>query len=249
MPKIDLDLDKVKGGSQITIGQFQNLPAKKQAEVLKPLVEANSEQFAKIAEAAIGASKLSQAFASSIQSAISFPIKDIFEKIKIPEFPLPYIDNVIDPSNLTFERYDPPVKISKSKWEIEKEKREAYVTELQIQVLEQQLNLVKGIQTPQYDISTGHLSFMGKVIEIPLNTNLEMVCRIVLKNVTNMSKKWSWDEIVEEARESTDNFTSTQIYTAARAVNDKVAQEVQVKDFFITKPITEIRLNLKFVPK
>lgn len=249
MPKIDLDLDKVKGGNQITIGQLQKLPAEERAEALKPFIEANSKQFAKIAEIAIGASKLSQAFATSFQSAVRFPIKEIIESIKIPELPIPTVSNVIDPSTFSFERYNPPVTISKSRSEIEKEKREAYMTELQIQVLEQQLNLVKGIQTPQYDISTGHLSFMGKVIEIPLNTNLEMVCRIVLKNATNMSKKWSWDEIVEEARESTDNFTSTQIYTAARAVNDKVAQEVQVKDFFITKPITTIGLNPRFVPK
>jgi len=37
---------------------------------------------------------------------------------------------------------------------------------------------------------------MGKEIEIPLNTNLEMVARVVLKNVENMKRKWSWDEIV-----------------------------------------------------
>lgn len=249
MPKKDLDLEKVKGGNHITVKQFQKLPTKKQAEILKPFIEANSEQFAKIATVAIGASKLSQTFASSLQSTIRFPIKEIIESIKVPELPIPTVNNGIDARTFTFERYNPPVTISKSRSEIEKERREAYMTELQIQVLEQQLNLVKGIQTPQYDISTGHLSFMGKVIEIPLNTNLEMVCRIVLKNVRNMAKKWSWDEIVEEARESTDIFTSTQIYTAARAVNEKVAQEVQVKDFFVNKPIRTIRLNLKFVPK
>lgn len=248
MAKFDLDLDKVKGGNKITLGQLQEMSVAERTKAIEPIIKANSAQFARLAETIAEAADFTKTIRSSLVASFNSPIYEMIKNIRMPE--IPDVSSMMTPMpNIDLVRYSPPVNLRKSNRDIEREEREAYMNELHIKLLEQQLNLVKGIQTPQYDISTGHLSFMGKTIEIPLNTNLEMVCRIVLKNVRNMAKRWSWEEIVEEARESTDNFTSTQIYTAARAVNDKVAQEVQVKDFFITKPITTIRLDLKFVPK
>jgi asparagine synthetase A len=78
---------------------------------------------------------------------------------------------------------------------------------------------------------------------------MEMVCRIVLKNVVNMKRKWSWDRIVEECRENVDVFTSRKIYTATRAINEKVAQETAVKDFLLAKPLTTVQLNPIFLAK
>ncbi len=102
---------------------------------------------------------------------------------------------------------------------------------------------------PQYDINTGVITFLGKKIEIPLNTNLEMVCRIVLKNLSTMKRKWSWEQIIEAYRDNPDNYKPRQIYNAVRKINDKVAIETQVKDLLLAKPFTTVQLNPKFLPK
>jgi hypothetical protein len=240
MPKIDLDLDKTK---DITIGEIQKLPTKEQVEIFKPMVEANSKR---IAEVFNDVSNLSETIRSI--GNIKPQITNFLENIRIPELPSP---EIMSPVLIEFPltKYNPPVRISKSKSQIIREKREAYMNELNIQFLEEQLHIAKGIKTPQYDINTGVITFMGKDIQIPLDSNIELVCRVVLKNLDSMSKRWSWDEIVERNRESKDNFTSTQIYTAARAITEKVAHETTVKDFLITKPINTVRLNPKFVPK
>lgn len=237
MPKIS---DK-----KVTLYDLDKMSVEERTEALKPIVEANRDQLTSLGTA------LAEMANSSLFDALksfSFPYENIVEKLKMPEFPVISLPQP-DVSHIDFTRYDPPVTIKKSEWEIEKEKREAYMTELQIQILEQQLNIVKGMQTPQYDISTGIITFMGKKIEIPLNTNLEMVCRVVLKNIANMKRKWSWDEIVEQNRESVERFTPRSIYTATRAVNDKVALETSVKDFLLAKPTTTIQLNPLFVAK
>ncbi|MBI2596361.1 hypothetical protein HYW46_06530 [Candidatus Daviesbacteria bacterium] len=243
-------MNKIKSSdTKITIGQLSKLTAEERTKVLEPIVKANAEQFTKIASAIGEASNFAKTI-SSIASSFRLPMIDMLENIKLPELPqIPDVYSSIDTKGMSFERYDPPVVIKKSKWEIEKEAREAYRTELQIQVLEQQLNLYKGMLAPQYDINTGTITFLGKQIQIPLNTNLEMICRIVLKNLTNMKRKWSWEEIIEENRESTDNFTSRQIYTAVRSINDKVAVETQAKDLLISKPYSTVQVNPKYLAK
>lgn len=231
---------------KITLYDLDKMSIEERTEALKPIVEANSEQLTKLGTSlgAIANSGMVEAIKSI--TASKFPLLDILQNIKMPELP---VYKPPDVSGISFERYDPPVTIKKSKWEIEKEKREAYVTELQIQLLEQQLNIVKGMQTPQYDIATGVITFMGKKIEIPLNTNLEMVCRIVLKNSANIKRKWSWDEIIEENRENVERFTPRKIYTAIRKINEKVALETQTKNFLLAKPTSTVQLNPLFVAK
>lgn len=168
----------------------------------------------------------------------SSSLANIFESFKglvqipqIPQYDLPLIDE---------EALD---------WIGEQNEKKAYLAELQIKQLEEQLAISKNSQFPKYDISTGVISFLGKEIDIPLNTNLEMICRIVLKNIANMKRKWTWDEIVEANRENPANFTYRVIYTASRSVTEKVAHETTVKDFFITKPTTTVQLNPKYLPK
>ncbi|MDP2637543.1 MAG: hypothetical protein Q8P26_00585 [Candidatus Levybacteria bacterium] len=244
MPKLD--------NKKLTLGQITALSVEERANVLKPIIKANEEQLTNFVKSVseIANSNLAQALKSITIPKLELPNLDFIRNIKLPEFPtMPEPTSILDNHDFTFERYDPPVTIKKSEWEIEKEKRQAYVTELQIEILERQLNLVKSIQTPQYDQSTGIITFMGKSIEIPLNTNLEMVCRIVLKNVANMKRKWSWDEIVEGNREEADNFTPKTIYTAVRSVNEKVALETQIKDFLVSKPTSTVQLNPKFIAK
>lgn len=230
---------------KLTIGQISKLSNEEQARIFEPIVKANAEQFKRIASTIADATNFTKSI-SSIASSFKLPNLDFIKDLKLPELPS-YKPMEFDISH--FERYDPPVTIKKTQQELEQEAREAYRTELQIEVLEQQLNIYKGMLAPQYDINTGVISFLGKQIEIPLNTNLEMVCRIVLKNVSTMKKKWSWDEIVEKYRDRRDNYKARQIYNAVRSINDKVAVETQVRDFFLSKPYTTVQLNPKFLPK
>lgn len=237
---------------KITIGQLSKLSVDERTKILEPIVKANSEQFAKIANSMFGVSDFVKSISSigSIASSVKFPIVDIINNFKLPELPqLNDFYRPLDIPEMKFERYDPPVTIRKSKEELQKEAREAYMVELQIKVLEQQLNLYNGMLAPQYDINAGIINFLGKKIEIPLNTKLEMVCRVVLKNVSTMKKRWSWDEIVEENRENPNKFKLRQIYKAVRAINDKVAVETQIRDFFISKPYSTVLLNPKFLAK
>lgn len=190
----------------------------------------------------------SSGFSETIKAIIApkSPLLDILPSLVMPKLPIYEVPQV---DSYDFKRHDPPVTIKKSKWEKDKEKREAYRTELQIQLLEAQLAVAKGSQVPQYDISTGTINFMGKTIAIPLNTKMEMVCRVVLKNLSNMKRKWSWDEIIEANRENPEIFTSRQIYNAVRKINDKVAIETQFKNFLLAKPFNTVQLNPEFLPK
>ncbi len=230
---------------KITLYDLDKLPAEERAEALEPIVKANEEQFRQIANSIAKVTDFTK-LATDVASAFKLLDFNFLKNLTVPELP---VYTPPDLSGISLERYDPPVTIKKSKWEIEKEAREAYMTELQIQVLEQQLNLYKGMLAPQYDINTGVITFMGKKIEIPLNTNMEMVCRVVLKNMANMKRKWSWDEIVEENRETIEDFTHRKIYTATRAINEKVALETSVKDFLLAKPLTTVQLNPTFLAK
>lgn len=230
---------------KLTLGQISKLTAEEQAKIFEPIVKANAEQFTKLASSIAEATSFAKSI-SSIASSFKLPNLDFIKNFQLPEIPL-YEPPQLDITS--FERYAPPLTIKKSDWEIEKEAREAYMTELQIQVLEQQLNIYKGMLAPQYDINSGIITFLGKQIEIPLNTKLEIVCRIVLKNLNTMKRKWSWDEIVEAYRNNPEDYEPRQIYNAVRSINDKVAVETQVRDFFLSKPYTTVQLNPKFLPK
>jgi len=234
------------GNKKITLGQLQKLSIEERARVIEPIVKANSEQFSRLANTLAEAANFTKTI-SSIASSFKFPAYDILQSIKFPE--LPDISSYIKPTAFSIGKYDPPVTIKKSKWELEQEIKQAYLTDLHIQLLETQLAIAKGSQTPQYDINTGVIKFMGKEIKIPLNTNLEMIARVVLKNVENMKRKWSWDEIVEENRDNVELFDDRKIYIAARAINDKVAQTTAIKDFLICKPTSTVQLNPNFLPK
>jgi hypothetical protein len=230
---------------KLTLGQISKLSTEEQTKIFEPVVKANEKQFRQIASTIIDATSFAKSI-SAIASTFKLPNLDFIKNFQLPEIPL-YEPPKLDITS--FERYDPPVTIKKTQQELEQEAREAYRTELQIQVLEQQLNIYKGMLAPQYDINTGIITFFGKQIVIPLNTKLEMVCRVVLKNSKNMKRKWSWDEVVIENREEPENFTARQIYNATRSINDKVAIETQIKDFLLAKPFTTVQLNPKFLPK
>lgn len=232
---------------KITVLDLDKLSVEERTETLKPIVEANLEPFRQLANTIAETTNFAKSI-GIIASSVKLPIADLVNNFQIPKLPQLPVYEPPDLSDIYFERYDPPVTIKKSEWELEQESKQAYLTDLHIQLLEAQLAIAKGAQAPQYDINTGVIKFMGKEIEIPLNTNLEMVARAVLKNSTNMKRKWSWDEIVQANREFPENFTARQIYNASRSINDKVAIETQVKDFLIVKT-KSLQLNPKFLAK
>ena len=133
----------------------------------------------------------------------------------------------------------------KPQWQIEKELNEAEIAQIQLRALRKQQ--AQAEKLPEYDQTTGIITFMGKDIQIPLNKNPELVCRVVLKNIKNMSRKWEWEEIIEICLEPRDLFDAGKIYRASRLINDKVAQHTTVKDFFLLKPIGTVQLNPKFL--
>ncbi len=139
---------------KVTLYDLDKMSVEERAEALKPIVEANHEQFTKLGTTLAEIANSNMAEVLKTITAYKFPALDILQTIKMPELPI-YEPPEVDLVN--FERYDPPVTIKKSDWERQKEECEAYMTELQIQILEQQLNIIKGMQTPQYDIATGVL--------------------------------------------------------------------------------------------
>lgn len=242
MPKIS--------DNKLTIYDLDKPSIDGQVNVFKPLIGADYLQILKPIKSMAEMANINLAGTIKPVTIPNFSLSDTLEKInffpELPSLPGTILPNI---SPISLERYNPPVTIKKSKEDIEKEEQEVYLNKLHIRALEIQLNIVKSIQLPQYDINTGVITFMGKEIIIPLNTNLEMVCRVVLKNFDNMRRNWSWDRIVETAKERPEDYSSTKIYTAVRTINEKVAIETTVKDFLLTKPTTTVRLNPKFLAK
>lgn len=119
-----------------------------------------------------------------------------------------------------------------------------------------------------YDEKNLILKLFGKEIKIPPDSNQHYLCQVIflkmedkLKGLEDLEKAevggkiWSWDEI-EEVSESRIAPTDKQqakkepwrpFYNAAQAVNDLIAEETTIKDFFLTKPINTIRINPKYL--
>lgn len=230
-----------------SLGEIAKLPAEEGDVIFEPYVKANLDGFKGIVEAAQTASKAAEA----IRSAVNFPLLDFVKNIQLPDMsalinlqrdPLEGID-----MHALMDR-DKRVVIQKSDWEIEKEEREMDLLNLQIAQLKRSQQSSSG-NMPQYDINTGVIAFAGTTINIPLNSKLELICRVVLKNEVNMRKKWSWDQIVEANRIELDGYTKRTIYMAARSINQKVALKTQIDDLLLVKPMSTVQLNPKYLTK
>ncbi len=87
---------------------------------------------------------------------------------------------------------------------------------------------------PAYNNSLHHILMKNKVIKIPPNSNQDELCKIVLKDKKSIYKNWSYDEIMEIWGEEYDKSMARKIYSAAREINEKIAIETGIKNFFIT---------------
>lgn len=99
---------------------------------------------------------------------------------------------------------------------------------------------------PNYDTVDCIIHFRGKNIQIPHNSDQELLCKVVLRNKQSMLKKWPWDEAVEAWGDEPDTIGWRKVYNAGRAINDKVAVETATKDFLIVKT-KFVQLNPKFL--
>ncbi len=99
----------------------------------------------------------------------------------------------------------------------------------------------------KYDTVDSTISLKGKNIEIPQDTNQELLCKVILRNRKAMIKKWSWDEAVEEWGDNPDEVGWRKVYTAGRAINEKVAIETGIKNLLIVKT-KFVQLNPKILP-
>lgn len=112
------------------------------------------------------------------------------------------------------------------------------------------------------------LKLFGKEIKIPPDSNQHYLCQVIflkmedkLKDLEDFEKAevggkvWSWDEIEEVSGgriAPTDKQKGKKeewrpFYNAAQSVNDLIAKETTIKDFFLTKPINTVQINPKYL--
>lgn len=104
-----------------------------------------------------------------------------------------------------------------------------------------------GGSPPSYDPQTSAISFSGKTVPIPTNTNQSELCKVIFENKTSVNREWSWDELLDKWGGGYDDMDQWRIvYNAGREVNKKVAIETGVKDLLIVKKQT-IKLNPKYL--
>ncbi len=96
---------------------------------IEPIVQANNEQFSRLANTIAEVANFGKTF-SNLAASIRLPIIDILDNLKLPE--LSQISDFyrgIDSKAISFERYDPPVTIKKSKSELELDDERKKLTE------------------------------------------------------------------------------------------------------------------------
>jgi len=104
-----------------------------------------------------------------------------------------------------------------------------------------------------YNHKTALLTLNDIEIQIPPNTNQDYLCRVIFSNQTAMKKKWDWIEIIEnkawgdtEQKDNKDFWRKT--YNAAHEVNTRIATEIGIKNFLLTKPTTTVQINPLYLP-
>lgn len=99
-----------------------------------------------------------------------------------------------------------------------------------------------------FDKAKGEVKADGKVIgRVRKDTNQFELCRVVLEDKNSKKREWEWEVVLEKwgGHFDIDKNSWRKVYSAAREVNQKVAQESQIKAFFITTTKT-VLLNQKF---
>ena len=99
---------------------------------------------------------------------------------------------------------------------------------------------------PVYDPVAHKIGFAGVEIQIPYNSDQDLLCKTILKSAATMRKEWSWDEMLEKwGEDATPGKGWRTVYNAGREINNKVATETTVKDLLLVRKLS-IAVNPKF---
>jgi hypothetical protein len=99
---------------------------------------------------------------------------------------------------------------------------------------------------PVYNTISHKITFAGVDIQIPYNSDQDLLCKTIFKSSATMRKEWSWDEVIEKWGEDASPRKGWRtVYNAGREVNDKVSTETTVKDLLLVKKLT-IAVNPRF---
>jgi len=99
---------------------------------------------------------------------------------------------------------------------------------------------------PTYNHISHKIRFAGVEIQIPYNSDQDLLCKTLLKNAASMKKEWSWDEVLEKwGEEASVGKGWRTVYNAGREINNKTATETTVKDLLLVKKLT-IAVNPKY---
>lgn len=102
-------------------------------------------------------------------------------------------------------------------------------------------------KSASFDMTMSKIVIGNKTIDIKQDTNHWELCRCIFKNASSKKKLWNNDELLEKwggGFESNDS--KRKVYDAAREINQKIAQETDIKDFFIFTTKT-VQLNPKYL--
>lgn len=118
-----------------------------------------------------------------------------------------------------------------------------------------------------YDEKTSVLKVFNQKIQVPQATNQDYLCRVIflkfrdklndlddVKNARLGQKVWSWDEITDMSEELIvsrskvpDKEPWRPVYLAAKAVNNLIYKQTKIDDFFLQRPIKNVRINPKYL--
>jgi len=86
LQQVNLDLDKVSNNKSITLGKLAQLSLEERAKFIKPIIQANNEQFSKLANTIAEVANFGKTF-SDFAASIKIPVIDVLENFRLPELP------------------------------------------------------------------------------------------------------------------------------------------------------------------
>lgn len=102
---------------------------------------------------------------------------------------------------------------------------------------------------PPYNKEKAQINLGGKYIQIPPNTKMETLCRVIFSE--KLGNMWSWDEIMlhKEWGEREEDLDKRwrEIHSAVYGVNEKVERKTLIKDFLLHPTIKQVQINPKYL--
>jgi cytochrome c biogenesis protein ResB len=100
---------------------------------------------------------------------------------------------------------------------------------------------------PAYDLVSHKINFAGVDIQIPYNSDQDLLCKTILRSMASMRKEWSWDEMLEKwGEDATPGKGWRTVYNAGREINNKIATETTVKNLLLVRKLS-IAVNPKYI--